>query len=135
MCIRDRKQNADFYSSVSAAIDKALDSYSTDAASCSNAIQAVSGRVQNLISGYQELSDSLTAIANAPVSYTHLYQTRLTVSDDIGQILRHSGKTALLVTHDLSEAISLDVYKRQLFPCVSELNVKFFLYQPVPPPR
>ena len=35
------------------------------------------------------------------------YQTRLTVSDDIGQILRHSGKTALLVTHDLSEAISL----------------------------
>ena len=27
--------------------------------------------------------------------------------DDIGQILRHSGKTALLVTHDLSEAISL----------------------------
>lgn len=35
------------------------------------------------------------------------YQTRLTVSDDIGQIIRKSGKTALLVTHDLSEAISL----------------------------
>ena len=35
------------------------------------------------------------------------YQTRLTVSDDIGQIIRHSGKTALLVTHDLSEAVSL----------------------------
>ena len=35
------------------------------------------------------------------------YQTRLTVSDDIGQIIRRSGKTALLVTHDLSEAISL----------------------------
>ncbi len=35
------------------------------------------------------------------------YQTRLTVSDDIGQIIRQSGKTALLVTHDLSEAISL----------------------------
>ena len=30
------------------------------------------------------------------------YQTRLKVSDDIGQIIRHSGKTALLVTHDLS---------------------------------
>ena len=35
------------------------------------------------------------------------YQTRLTVSDDIGKIIKHSGKTALLVTHDLSEAISL----------------------------
>ena len=35
------------------------------------------------------------------------YQTRLTVSDDIGQIIQRSGKTALLVTHDLSEAVSL----------------------------
>ena len=35
------------------------------------------------------------------------YQTRLNVSNDIGQILRHSKKTAILVTHDLSEAISL----------------------------
>ena len=35
------------------------------------------------------------------------YQTRLSVSNDIGQIIRNSGKTAILVTHDLSEAISL----------------------------
>lgn len=35
------------------------------------------------------------------------YQTRLTVGDDIGQILRKAHKTALLVTHDLSEAVSL----------------------------
>ena len=35
------------------------------------------------------------------------YQTRLTVSADIGHIIRNSGKTAILVTHDLSEAISL----------------------------
>lgn len=35
------------------------------------------------------------------------YQTRLLVSSDIGQIIRKSGKTALLVTHNLSEAISL----------------------------
>lgn len=35
------------------------------------------------------------------------YQTRLTVGDDIGQIIRREGKSALLVTHDLSEAISL----------------------------
>lgn len=35
------------------------------------------------------------------------YQTRLSVGDDIGQILRNAQKTALLVTHDLSEAVSL----------------------------
>ncbi len=35
------------------------------------------------------------------------YQTRLTVGDDIGQIIRREEKAALLVTHDLSEAISL----------------------------
>ena len=35
------------------------------------------------------------------------YQTRLNVGDDIGQIIRLEGKSAVLVTHDLSEAISL----------------------------
>ena len=35
------------------------------------------------------------------------YQTRLSVGDDIGQIIRNAHKTALLVTHDLSEAVSL----------------------------
>ena len=35
------------------------------------------------------------------------YQTRLQVGDDIGQIIRNEKKSALLVTHDLSEAISL----------------------------
>ena len=35
------------------------------------------------------------------------YQTRLNVSDDIGRIIRHEGKTAILVTHDISEAISM----------------------------
>ena len=34
------------------------------------------------------------------------YQTRLTVCDDIGTIIRREQKTAILVTHDLSEAIS-----------------------------
>lgn len=34
------------------------------------------------------------------------YQTRLTVCDDISSIIRKNGKTAVLVTHDLSEAIS-----------------------------
>lgn len=35
------------------------------------------------------------------------YQTRLSVSADIGHILRSTQKTAVLITHDLSEAISL----------------------------
>lgn len=35
------------------------------------------------------------------------YQTRLSVCDDIGTILKAEGKTAILVTHDLSEAISM----------------------------
>lgn len=35
------------------------------------------------------------------------YQTRLSVSSDICGIIRQTGKTALLITHDLSEAISL----------------------------
>lgn len=35
------------------------------------------------------------------------YQTRLTVGDDIGQIIRREKRSAILVTHDLSEAISL----------------------------
>lgn len=35
------------------------------------------------------------------------YQTRLNVADDIGQIIRREKRSAILVTHDLSEAISL----------------------------
>ena len=35
------------------------------------------------------------------------YQTRLTLSDEIYTILRQEGKTAILVTHDIAEAISM----------------------------
>lgn len=35
------------------------------------------------------------------------YQTRLLVSSDIGRLIKRTGKTAILVTHNLSEAISL----------------------------
>lgn len=35
------------------------------------------------------------------------YQTRLEVSDDIGNIIKSQQKTALLVTHDISEAIAM----------------------------
>ncbi|MBQ7839269.1 MAG: ABC transporter ATP-binding protein [Lachnospiraceae bacterium] len=34
------------------------------------------------------------------------YQTRLTVSADIARIIRKAGKTVILITHDLSEAVS-----------------------------
>mgnify|MGYP004534087153 len=35
------------------------------------------------------------------------YQTRLIVTDDIYKIIKNENKTAILVTHDISEAISL----------------------------
>ena len=35
------------------------------------------------------------------------YQTRLAVSDDIESIIRNERKTAVMVTHDISEAISM----------------------------
>lgn len=35
------------------------------------------------------------------------YQTRLLVSDDVYRIIKNEGKSAILVTHDISEAISL----------------------------
>ncbi|MGI5851395.1 MAG: ABC transporter ATP-binding protein [Clostridiales bacterium] len=35
------------------------------------------------------------------------YQTRLVMSDEVCTIIRKEGKTALLVTHDISEAISM----------------------------
>ncbi|HQD20196.1 MAG TPA: ATP-binding cassette domain-containing protein, partial [Bacillota bacterium] len=35
------------------------------------------------------------------------YQTRLVVSDEVKKIISQEGKTAILVTHDISEAISM----------------------------
>ena len=35
------------------------------------------------------------------------YQTRLFVSDEIGEIIKNEGITAILVTHDISEAVSM----------------------------
>lgn len=35
------------------------------------------------------------------------YQTRLTLSDDLYKIIKNEGKTAIMVTHDIAEAISL----------------------------
>ena len=33
------------------------------------------------------------------------YQTRLKVTDDVDEIIKKEGKTAIMVTHDLGEAI------------------------------
>lgn len=35
------------------------------------------------------------------------YQTRLTLADDVHRIIKDQGKTAILVTHDITEAISM----------------------------
>jgi NitT/TauT family transport system ATP-binding protein len=35
------------------------------------------------------------------------YQTRLAVNDDIYNIIKKEGKTAIMVTHDIAEAISM----------------------------
>jgi len=35
------------------------------------------------------------------------YQTRLTLADEVFSIIRQEGKTALLVTHDIGEAVSM----------------------------
>ena len=35
------------------------------------------------------------------------YVTRLSLSDDVYKIIKNEGKTAILVTHDIAEAISL----------------------------
>ncbi|MFI3177623.1 MAG: ABC transporter ATP-binding protein [Eubacteriales bacterium] len=55
------------------------------------------------------------------------YQTRLSVSDDIYQIIRREGKTAILVTHDLSEAISLGdtvyVLSKRPSTIIKEVNI------------
>ena len=35
------------------------------------------------------------------------YQSRLSISDDIYKIIKKEGKTAIMVTHDIAEAISM----------------------------
>ena len=35
------------------------------------------------------------------------YQSRLAISDDIFKIIKKEGKTAIMVTHDIAEAISM----------------------------
>ena len=51
-------------------------------------------------------TDPSTLLLDEPFSALD-YQTRLSVSADIHHIIRQEHKTALLVTHDISEAISM----------------------------
>ena len=64
------------------------------------------------------------------------YQTRLMVSGDIGSIIRKSGITALLITHDLSEAISLAdrilVLKRRPASIKNDIPVQLTLSEHTP---
>lgn len=57
------------------------------------------------------------------------YQTRLNISDDVRQIIKKEQKTAILVTHDISEAISMAdvVIILSKSPCVVKdiLNIEF----------
>ena len=57
------------------------------------------------------------------------YQTRLSVCDDVYKIIRAEKKTALLITHDISEAISVAdkifVLSRRPAHIVSEHNISF----------
>ena len=56
------------------------------------------------------------------------YQTRLSVADDIYGILKKEGKTAVLITHDIAEAISMSeriiVLTRRPGRIKKEINVK-----------
>ena len=63
------------------------------------------------------------------------YQTRLAVSADIWRILRQEGKTALLVTHDIAEAVSMSdrviVLSRR--PAVVKAELDMGPLRPLPP--
>lgn len=60
------------------------------------------------------------------------YQTRLSVSDDIGRILKKEGTTALLVTHDISEAISMADRVLVLSPRPATLKADIPIHLSVP---
>ena len=63
------------------------------------------------------------------------YQTRLTVCDDVYKIIREEKKTALLITHDISEAISVAdkifVLSRRPARVVAEHNLNFLENEPL----
>ena len=63
------------------------------------------------------------------------YQTRLSVCDDVYKIIRNENKTALLITHDISEAISLAdkifVLSRRPAKVIAEHRLEFSESEPL----
>ncbi len=63
------------------------------------------------------------------------YQTRLSVCDDVYKIIRNEKKTALLITHDISEAISVAdkifVLSRRPAKIISEHALQFAENEPL----
>ena len=64
-------------------------------------------RPSQLSGGMRQRCALIRTMATNPKILLLDFQTRLSVSSDISRIIRQEGKTALLVTHDISEAISL----------------------------
>lgn len=62
------------------------------------------------------------------------YQTRLAVCDDVYSIIRSEKKTALLVTHDISEAVSLSDRVAVLSPRPAYVKKIFTVDIPAPTP-
>src|SRR5262249_10000664 len=64
-------------------------------------------------------------------------QTRLALADEVGEILRREGKTAILVTHDIGEAISMAerviVLSRRPGPVKSDRPIRFATQNGGPP--
>lgn len=57
--------NQAFYTSISDALERSLNSFSSDSSAVTQALSSVGDRVQKLIDGYTSLSDSLTAFKEA----------------------------------------------------------------------
>ena len=79
-------------------------------------------------------TDPSTLLLDEPFSALD-YQTRLAVSADIWHIIRQEGKTALLVTHDIAEAVSMSdrvvVLSRR--PAVVKAVFDMGALKPLPP--
>ena len=71
-------------------------------------------KIKELSKGNQQKIQFITAIINEPKllildePFSALdYQSRLMVTDDVYEIIKKEGKTAIMVTHDLGEAITM----------------------------
>ncbi len=87
-------------------VQKMLDTYGLSAFSDSRPSQLSGGMRQRAALIRTLVMEPDLLLLDEPFSALD-YQTRLEVCDDVHKILKEQKKTALLVTHDLSEAISM----------------------------